>query len=254
MSRPSRSKIWSRGATALSTAAILALWIHGCGPTPPRVPEGGGEPPTQPVDCAAAADVELLLADLVPTAAVGYGRIDPFLYEVDPAGAIHIVSSAVPKDKAASEAALELLELVNGNRVAQEIFRNNIARSQRACAAAKCPGDAVYEILQLEPAPADAALETFTYSFGARVPSEAEQNTFLELMAVPSNPQCKRVTDVRFDGNLFRVASLTNDCHSSANGHTDDLGDPCTTTSVPSGVWEKRDLSPKRPRHCCISK
>jgi len=214
-----------RSATILSAAAVLTLWIHGCGPAqpPPQVPGGGGETPPSREPCDVANEVELLLSDLVPTAAMGYGSLSPFLYEVAADGSIQIASNAVERDKVAAEAARKLLQSVNHNRAAREIFRSNVERSKNSCG--NCPRGVAYELRELprQLDPDDPTLETVTYSIAGGTPNDAEKSAFLELLKYES-PPCPPVVRARFEGNQLVLSVKrgcpAKDCHTAADdGH-----------------------------------
>jgi hypothetical protein len=248
-------KFWRRGIIAWSAAGVVALAVHGCVTTPPSVPSGGkSERSPDHFDCAAEEEVESLLVELVTTAALAYGRIDPLLYEVDSNGRIQFASRAIPTDAAATERASYLLRVVNANRLAQATLRNNIARSQEACVRDRCP-NAVYEVRELERQTDgnDPTREITTYSVGGGAPpSDGERNAFLILMR-SDDGRCKPVTDVRFEGNKLVVLTKkppcdVPDCHAANDG---DIGNPCCTTHVAKGTWGNDNSIPHHLQHCC---
>jgi hypothetical protein len=246
--------ILRRSASILSVVAVLALWIHGCGPAqqPPKTPDLGGETPPVQDPCDVANEIELLLSDLVPTAAIGYGSISPFLYEIAADGAIQIAPNAVERDKEAAQKVRKLLESLNGNGAAQELFRGNIKRSQQSCG--DCPRGVAYELREArrEVDAKKAGLETVVYSLGG-APNDAEKSAFLQLMKYV-DPPCPPLVQARFEGNqllISRPGCPAKDCHKlSDDGH---LGNACCTRNVPSGTWQLDESDPTHPRHCCIS-
>lgn len=253
------NRCFSRRTAASAVAvAALVLWVAGCGPAQQQVPlkapeEVGAEPPLD--ECERASEVQLLLADLVPSAAIGFGSLSPFLYEVAPDGVVSIVASATVRDADAAQLARDLLEQVNRKDRARKIFGNNVTRSQRECTAASCPRDARYELAEVQRLLRPGGSELGVRYRLDRAPGDAEQSAFVLLMQ-HDNPPCPPVTQAHFEGQSLVVRAerrcTAPDCHRVAQScHS---GSACCTRNVPRGTWQRDNSDPSRPRHCCQSR
>jgi hypothetical protein len=254
-----KEHFWKRGVTSATAAAALVLWIHGCGGTPqqapPQVPGQGEEALEAPPDeCELAAGAQLMLADLVPLAAAGYGTVSPFLYELAAEGPIRISPSAVVVDAVAAEAAQAELKLINATDAARELLRSNLARSRQECEAAGCPREASYRLREELNAvdPNEPGLEIVRYALDV-VPGGAEQSAFL-LMMQPADAECPPALKVAFEDNVLSLRSqircARRDCHAKADdGH---VPYECCSPTVARGTWRNETSDPRRPRHCCM--